>query len=227
MNDFVKPNVNHWKMMLCWGIPLIPHEATSFIRQGCDRYIINYYHTIEDVGIFSFAMTLANAIMMVGIGFNQSNSVDIFSILGNKNISVTQKKTLLAKQTRNLFIVYCFASVLIFVICMILVPFILPKYALSLKFLPVLAGYAFLHCVYLLYTNFLFYFKKTKNLMYITFFTSVVHLACSLFLTKYSLYYTSFIYVGSQLIIVLLVKHSAMKLLKEKLMIESQPVDAT
>ena len=213
---FVIPNISHWKMMLCWGIPLIPHLATVFIRQGCDRFIINHYHTIEDVGFFSFALTLANAIMMVGIGFNQSNSVDIFSVLGDKNFSVEQKKSSLAKQNKNLIFVYCFASIFVFTICMLLVPWILPKYLPAMRFFPALSVYAFLHCIYLLYTNFLFYFKKTRNLMYITFFSSILHLTCSLFLTKYSLYYTSFIYVGSQLIIVLLVRRFALKMLNEE-----------
>lgn len=72
--DYVRP-------MLVWGIPLIPHLATTFIRQGCDRYIINASHSIADVGLFSFALNLANLISMIGFGFNQSNSVDIYKRL--------------------------------------------------------------------------------------------------------------------------------------------------
>lgn len=49
-----------------WGIPLIPHLATSWIKQGGDRYIINYYYTLAEVGIFSFALNLSNIIDMIG-----------------------------------------------------------------------------------------------------------------------------------------------------------------
>ena len=63
--------------MLLWGIPLIPHLATSFVRQGCDRFIINNYYTIEDVGIFSLALNLSNVIAIFGSGFNQSNSINL------------------------------------------------------------------------------------------------------------------------------------------------------
>lgn len=215
--SFVRPQINHLKMMLCWGFPLIPHFMTTFIRQGCDRYIINYFHSIENVGFFSFALTLANAIIMVGVGFNQSNSVGIFSILGNDSISPMQKKNILTKQNKNLFIVYCFSSIVIFALCMILIPSFFSKYSTAMKFFPILALYAFLHCIYLLYTNFLFFFKTTQKLMYITFSSSVFHLFCSLIFTKYSLYYTSLVYVFSELIIVILVRHVALKLLKKEL----------
>ena len=66
--------------MLFWGIPLIPHSASNFFRQGCDRYIINAYYDISEVGLFSFALTLCNIIIMVGVGFNQVNSVNIYKI---------------------------------------------------------------------------------------------------------------------------------------------------
>lgn len=206
------PDKKHWKMMLLWGIPLIPHLATTFIRQGCDRYIVNYYHTIEDVGLFSFALNLANIIIMVGVGFNQSNSVDIYSVLGNKTMSAEEKAGRLKAQRMNIFLVYLICSVVIAFACVFAVPIVLPKYSMAMQYFPILAIYAFLNCLYFLYTNFLFFYKKTRNLMYITFGTSVLHLILSMLLTRYSLYYTCLIYSVSQIIIVLLVRYYANRL---------------
>ena len=209
------PNKKHWKMMLLWGIPLIPHLATTFIRQGCDRYIVNYYHTIEDVGLFSFALNLANIIIMVGIGFNQSNSVDIYSILGNQNMTTEEKKKLIKVRRMNIFLIYLVCSAFITIGCFIAIPFVLPKYSMAMKYFPILALYAFINCLYFLYTNFLFYYKKTKNLMYITFGASLSHLMLSLCLTQYSLYYTCMVYLISQVLIVLLVRRNVNKLFEE------------
>lgn len=206
----VSPNIAHWKMMLIWGIPIIPHLATNFIRQGLDRYIINYYHTIEDVGLFSFALNLANIIIMVGVGFNQSNSVNIYAVLGNDNLTEEEKNSQLKSQRKNIFLIYLASSVFITLVCVGGIPFIIPKYSMAMKYFPLLAVYAFCNCLYFLYTNYLFFYKKTKNLMYITFGTSVFHLCLSLILTRFSLYYTCGVYCFSQLIILFLVRRKAL-----------------
>lgn len=208
-----KPNWNYWKSMLVWGLPIIPHHATIFLRQGCDRYIINHFHSIDEVGLFSFALNLANIIIMIGTGFNQSNSVDIFKTLGSKDLDSEQKKEILNKQRRQIILIYLGATIAVVLGCCFFVPILLPKYVGSIKYFIVLSAFGFLQCVYFLYTNFLFFYKKTRNLMYITFGTSVIHLLLSLWLTRYSLYYTVSIYIVSQLIVVVLVRWQSQKLL--------------
>ena len=203
------PRFAHWKMMLLWGIPLIPHLATTFIRQGCDRYIVNYFHSIDDVGFFSFALNLTNIIIMLGMGFNQSNSVEIFAILGNAQLTESEKKCQINIQRRNIFWIYLICSVVITLACVGIIPFILPKFSEAIKYFPILAVYAFFNCLYFLYTNFLFFYRKTKNLMYVTFGSSVFHLIMSLLLTKYSLYYTCCVYCVSQMIILFFVRRMA------------------
>ncbi|MBR6125810.1 oligosaccharide flippase family protein [Candidatus Saccharibacteria bacterium] len=217
-NKFVRfPNIKHWKMMLLWGIPLIPHLATNFIRQGCDRYIINYFHNIEEVGLFSFAFNLTNIIIMVGMGFNDSNSVKIFEILGNKNICSADKRNLLKNQRKMMLKVYLLSTIVIVCLGTFLTPFALPKYDASIKYFIVLSMYGFFHCLYFLYTNFLFFYKKNKLLMSFTFFSSVLHLALSLIFTRYSLLATCLIYSLSQLLIVFLVRNYANKLIEKEM----------
>lgn len=211
------PDKVYWKKMLIWGIPIIPHLATTFIRQGCDRYIINYYHTIEDVGLFSFALNLANILLMVGIGFNQSNSVDIYKILGDTHLSQVEKKKLLSSQKKQIFSIYTVSAILILIITMIFTPFILPKYADCIRYLPLLTFSMYFSCVYFLFTNFLFFFGKTKYIMYTTVSSSIIHLTLSLLLTKYSLIFTSAIFCLSNFLILLVIYILANKLINEKL----------
>lgn len=212
-----KPNWPCWKSMLLWGIPLIPHLSINFIRQGMDRYIVDYNHGVESVGLFSFALNLANIIFMIGMGFNQSNSVDIYKVLGNKDLENKFKIDLLKKQRYMLLGVYLVATILVSAACFVGVPLFLPKYVGSLAYFPVLAVYAFFYCCYLLYTNYLFFFKKTKNIMYVTFSASLLHLALSLLLTRYSLMFTCFVYCFSQLLIVVGIRYLALKTLRLEL----------
>lgn len=214
---FVIPNKQYWKKILVWGIPMIPHVATNFIRQGCDRYIINYYHSIADVGLFSFALNLANILLMVGIGFNQSHSVDIYKILGSTDLSHEEKKKQLSIQKKQIFFIYTVSAALIFIGSVVFTPIILPKYSECISFLPLLTLSMYFNCLYFLYTNFLFYFSKTKWIMYTTVFSSLIHLLLSLLLTKYSLVITSAIYSLSNFLILLITYFLAKRIIKEKL----------
>lgn len=203
------------KKMLLWGIPLIPHLSINFIRQGFDRYIINFHHGIESVGIFSLALNLTNVIFIIGTGFNQSNSVEIFKLLGNANIPYEEKIKLLRKQRHFLLKILTVTAIAFSGACYIAIPILLPNYIDSLKYFPLLALYAYFYCCYFLYTNYLFFFKRTKSLMYVTFSSSLLHLGLSLVLTKYSMYCTCAIYCISQGLILLGVRYLALKTLKE------------
>lgn len=206
---------SYFKPMLLWSIPIIPHLATSFIRQGCDRYIINYYHTIEDVGLFSFALNLVGIITMIGFGFNQSNSVDIYKVLGDKLMPVADKIRHLAIYRKRFLILYFVVTIVIDVFGYLLVPIVLPKYAHAINYFIVLSIYGFFVCVYLVYTNYLFFFKKTRVLMHITVTSALIHLLLSFILTRYSLYNTALLYGITQAGTAALVGMVAMRLLND------------
>ena len=203
------------KPILFWSIPLIPHMATAFIRQGCDRYIINYYHSISDVGLFSFALNLANIIAMIGYGFNQSNSVEIYKTLGDKERTNESKLRFIRKSSKIFLGLYFISAIVVAIACYIFIPLLLPKYSASNNYTLILSIYGFLQCVYLIYCNYLFFYGKTRNLMYITFFSAVFHLSLSLLFTRYSLYYTCIIYCLTQFVVCILVRYEARKYLKQ------------
>lgn len=214
------PKLSYLKTMLIWGIPLIPHLATQFLRQGCDTYIIKYYHTMTDVGLFNFAFTLVSIITMIGVGFNQSNSVDIYKVLGDNALSNQKKLSLINKQTKSIFIIYCIATVLCVVLCSVIIPIVLPKYIPSLPYFIIMSGYGLCVCVYLLYTNFLFYYHKTRRIMYITFGSACIHLILSMVFTRVSLYLTCVVYIVSQLFVALTIRKLALQELHDNLKFE-------
>lgn len=209
--------LHYLKPLLFWSVPLIPHAASNFFRQGCDRYIINAYHSISDVGLFSFALTLATIVTMLGMGFNQSNSVDIYKVLGDHNIPNNMKIQLLNKQRKLYTFVYIAATILIVAGCYLVVPIVMPQYIGALKYVWLLSIYGFLTCIYFLWTNYLFFYKKTKNIMYVTFGSSVLHLLLSLVLTRYSLLLTALLYSVTQFFVVFLIRKMAKRELVEQL----------
>lgn len=204
---------NRFKRIILWGLPIIPHLASSWMKQGVDRFIIEANHTMADVGMFSFALNLSSIILIVGTAFNQVNSVDLYQTLSS-NLDIKAKIKRLVHKERIFLFLYLTITAVIIIICLVFIPIFLSNYSSSLYYFFILSLYALLQCVYLIYCNYLFYFNKTKNLMYITFGSSLIHLVLSLILTKYSLYYTCTIYVIVQLIITTLIFRQSRIILK-------------
>lgn len=184
------PEKAMYQETLAYGIPLIPHCCNGFLRQGMDRYIINAHFTTESVGLFSFAVNFASIIYTVGAAFNSSNSVYIFKNLSSEDSGV---KARLRKQTILLISFYFAFSFVLVGGCVLFIPFVFPNYSGAIVFLFPLCMGTFFQCVYLQFCNILYYYKKTRQLMYMTVSVSIIHLMLSLLLTQYSVLFTAYI----------------------------------
>ncbi|MBF1473435.1 lipopolysaccharide biosynthesis protein [Prevotella pallens] len=193
----VMPTKVIYKETLSFGIPLIPHSINGFLRQGMDRYIINAHFATKSVGLFSFAINFAFIIYSLGSAFNKSNSVYIYKCLSQED---TYMRSRLRKQTVLLLTFYAIFTVILYMTCWFLIPILFPNYKDSVIFLLPLCLSTFFQCIYMQFCNFLFYYKKTKNLMFITVGVSVIHLTLSLLLTRYSVLYTAYISMFSSCI---------------------------
>lgn len=188
---FTKPNRESFREALGFGVPLIPHSATPWLRQGLDRYYINGFHTTADVGLFSLSMNFANIIYMIGNAFNQTNSVYIFKNLSAENQDDVRHR--LKKQTLLLCGLFVIITVIIVIGSSFFIPLVFPKYEGAIKYIPFLSLGMLFKCIYLQFCNFLFYYKKTVGLMYITFGCSLLHAVLSFWFTRYSIFYTTII----------------------------------
>lgn len=206
----------NFKKIIIWGLPIIPHLASGWVKNGLDRYIIEGSHTMADVGLFSYAMTLATVIIMIGQAFNQTNSVNIYQTLSSDDSKENKIKSLIRKE-RFLSLFFLGAVAVVIIGGIVFIPILMPKYTACIPYFVILSIYGFFQCIYFLYCNYLFYYGSTKQLMFITFGSSIIHLLLSLWLTRYSLYFTCIIYVISIIIVVLLVYMQSRKLLNSKM----------
>lgn len=204
------------KMVALWGIPLIPHLASVWIKQGGDRFVINHFHTVEDVGLFSFALNLTSVIIIIGSAFNSSNSVSIFKILSEEK-TTQQKNELLKRQTRNITIIILVAYIGVVFFGSVFVPILLPMYSASIPYFLILSLQGLGQCFYFLYCNYLFYYSKNKQIMYVTFLTAILHLLLSLLFTRFSLYITCSLYVLTQFIVTYIIYKKSLVVIKDNL----------
>lgn len=190
----ILPSANEIKDALSFGVPLIPHSTSFWLRQGLDRYIINACYNTSLVGLFSFSYNFANIIQIIGTAFNATNSVFIYKNLSKEDGSSNDVRMKLKKQTKWMMIFYIGITAAICIMSSLFIVLFFPQYIGSLDFIiPQCLG-AMCQCFYLLFVNYLFFYKKTKKLMYITTGFSVLHAVLSLVLTQYSIYYT--VYIG-------------------------------
>ena len=176
--------------ILTYSLPLIPHSISYWLKMGSDRFIINYFWDSGEVGLYSFAMNFASIINIIGTAFNTSNSVFLYKKLSEGYL---KNKDNLFKQARIMTFIYIGITVVIISSTFVLVPIILPKYTTCLRFIIPLCIGAFFQCVYLLWVNYLFYYKKTSRLMNITLLTCVIQILLSIILTRHSTLYTAYI----------------------------------
>lgn len=181
-----------------FGIPLIPHSTSFWLRQGLDRYIINSFFVQSAVGLFSFAYNFANIIQIIGNAFNASYSVHIYKTLSKVDTDGVRS---LRRNCRYLIGVYLFITLSVCLLASVLIPFVFPKYNDCITYLFPLCGGAMFQCFYLVYVNILFFFKRTKVLMYITFTCSLLHCFLSFLLTRHGVVYTAYISFFSNMLI--------------------------
>ena len=198
-------NMSNIKEILFWSVPLIPHLATTWIRGGLDRFIINANYTLYDVGLFSFALNLVTIVEMIGSAINSTNSVSIFKILSDKHLSKAEKLLKLQNQTKRIILITIIGTIVIFIGAYIMIPLFLPKYNDSRVYFSFLVWYGTFRALYYLYSNYFFYWGKTSLLMVITVSTAGLHLLLSLLLTQYSLIYTTLVYSITQFITLVIV----------------------
>lgn len=187
---FELPSKEVCRETLKFGLPLLPHHTGVWVRQSFDRFVINSYHTSALVGLYSFAGNFSNILVMIGTAFNAVNSVQIYKELANGYLS---SKSRLDKVIRYTSVVFFALTILIIVGCYIFIPWLFPNYAGSCKYLIPLTLSAFFQCIYLLYVNYLFFYKKTVVLMNITVTLSFLQLLLSLVLTKYNVMFAALI----------------------------------
>lgn len=215
----VKPDKALIRETFMYAIPLIPHAATYWVKQGLDRYIINYFHAPAEVGLFSFAMNFAAIISLVGNAFNATNSVYIYKHLAD---GYTAHRNKLSEQTRIMCFLFLALTIVVWLVTYIFIPIVLPKYADSTIYLLPLCTGAFFQCLYLLYVNYLFYYMRTPLLMVITVTGACVQLGLSMWLTRYSVLYTAWISCFVSFLTMALVMIFSKQTLKRQLAKEEQ-----
>ena len=206
-------NWKRYKTISLFGIPLILHLAVIWIRPGIDRYIINYYYSTYEVGIFSFAFNLVSVIVMLGVAFNATSSVSIFKVLGNKELDKSEKMVSLKAIMKKLTKIFLGVSLAYLIFILPISYLFLSKYRPAIPCFLILFIYGVVQGFYIFFANYLMFYKRMRLLMNINVLAIILHIILSLLLTHYSFYATMLVYVFSQSLLLFFSLHYSHKIL--------------
>jgi len=179
--DYFKEKLTfqYTKEILSFGIPLIPHAIGGVILAMSDRYFIAYFYDNSEVGLYTVAYQISAVLLLISMSINQAWSPMFFKLMKENKHDYINKFIII------LFILFLISTISVY----LLSPFIYDSF-IDIKFhdskvyfFSLLLGFAF-QSFYFLFTNYLFYYKKTALLSLITFSGATINLILNYILIK-------------------------------------------
>lgn len=177
-------NTAFFKAAMVFGLPLIPHSLSFWLRSGVDRMIITDFWGSEAVGLYATGFQFGTLVSFLIGAFNNAYSPYLYKTLSDPDLdrlAIIKKK----------LVKFTYAIMGALLICGIIF-ILLSKYILLSTFSETYfdaleyINWAILGQVfqgfYLLFVNYIFFVKKTKNLALITFGCSILQVFFTYFL---------------------------------------------
>jgi len=179
-NNFLgQINFKYTKNILKYGLPLIPHVLGGVILAMSDRYFISYFEGNKEVGYYTIAYQMAGLLLLASLSINQAWVPNLYRFLTNYNYN----KNKIKKITFFLIVFYTVLAILLYVFSNTLFLLLVDnKFNIAKKYFGILLiGFLF-QSYYYLFTNFLFFYKKTFILAKITFVNALLNIILNYFL---------------------------------------------
>lgn len=171
--DYFKEKLTfkYTKEILSFGIPLIPHAIGGITLAMSDRYFISYFIGNNEVGLYMVAYQVSAVLLLISISLNQAWSPMFFSLMKDG------KYEKINKVINTLFFLFLLCTVFTYYFSSVIYTYFIDIrfHDSKVYFIYLLLGFSF-QSFYLLYTNYLFYYKKTALLSIITFTGAIVNI---------------------------------------------------
>ncbi len=168
--------------LFAFGLPLVPYSLSPFLKHGIDKILITNAAGLADNGIFSLAYTFASVFDMIAVAFFSAYTPMIYKTLSREERPSFSLKVRLVKEG---YLTLAGMAVLLFVgyfVIRFAVFWLLDEaYWKGLTILPWLLVHILLKTIFVLFSVYLMYSKKTTRMGLSIFLIAVAH-ACLSFL---------------------------------------------
>lgn len=192
----LEPVRKRYKEIVSYGVSLLPHHGSYWIKSSIDRFFIAHYMSTAVVGVYGLAFQLTSIVMLFFGVINQAFQPFIYRKLKEKDFRGVE---LIQYGYAGLVIVAC---VTYFFIMPFAFPYLFkPEFNRAIYYFNILLpGTAFLS-IYYIFTHSLFYYRKNKMISIITMGSMVTHLIGIFIITMTTIKveYFCFVYAVSSL----------------------------
>lgn len=165
---------------LAYGLPLLPHAFGLLVIESLNRYFLDSYGNKYELGLYSFAFTLAAPLGILNTAFITAWSPHLYKLFQEDSLSSKKK---IVKVHALYIIVILIIGTVISIFSKNILQIFSVKYFPSYAYLMIIPFYFCIQAVYVIFSATLFYFRKTRYFMYL----SVVNILFS-FLINYILF---------------------------------------
>ena len=156
-----KVNRYYWKSVLAFNIPLIPHYLSTYLLNSSDKLMIAHYVGNEATAYYSVAYSVASMALILWTAIDSSLLPYTFENLKIGNYKNINRITL---PLISIFGCGCFGVIL-------LAPEIISilaakSYSEAVLAIPPIVGATFFQAQYLIFSNIIYFHKKSKYVMY-------------------------------------------------------------
>lgn len=150
----------YWKYALSYNLPLVPHYLSQIILNQSDRIMIKAITGASNAGIYSLAYSAALILTIVNNAIINSYSPWLYRNLKNKNYYGIRKISM------NLLIGIGFVNIFLIAFAPEAVAILAPQaYYKAIWVIPPVTMSVFFMFMYNLFSQFEFYYEKTKYIM--------------------------------------------------------------
>ena len=165
---FPKPlSLDQIKELLRFGLPLLPHSITPFLRMGVDKIIITAAIGLAANGVYSFAATLAAVFTMLLSSFFSAYTPQVYKSLSTFDGSQSEKSEKVKIVVQGYIALLTFAVAMFigfWVIRFIVFQWMNESYFESIVYLPWFLIDVFFLGLFQLFSAYVIYSKNTKML---------------------------------------------------------------
>ncbi len=155
-----KLNTSYWKVAFLFNLPLIPHYLSAYLLSSSDRLMIAHYIGDEATAIYSVAHSVGIVAMIIWSAVNASLIPYTYENCRKENYSAISKVTI---PILGVISVVCLLVILLAPEVVIIMA--TEEYADAIYVIPPIVGSVFFQCLYYIFANVLYYYKKPKYVM--------------------------------------------------------------
>jgi len=196
-----------------FGIPLLPHALSGILLVSVDRLFLNSMLDLSSVGIYSTAYQFGMIISIAMSAINIAWSPYFFRNIekNNKTFSFFAKKIFLIS-----IIMFFLVLLIIYLSKYIVLIFFDIQYHEAVKYIGIIAWGNFFEGLYIIISNFIFYYEKNIFLSYVTFLVLILNIILNfIFIKSFGIYGAALATLISYIIYFLLVLTYSIYLIKK------------